>query len=100
MAAATFGLVSGGLIGGPIATALMRKYRPQRSDAPVAPAASAAAAQLDSLDEEIDTEPAGEAATAYTLLKMITIVLVAMWAGGLLSGWLQQFVTLPATSAR
>ncbi|HVL69111.1 MAG TPA: sodium/glutamate symporter, partial [Vicinamibacterales bacterium] len=31
MAAATFGLVSGGLIGGPVATSLIRKYQPQRT---------------------------------------------------------------------
>ena len=56
----------------------------------VRPAESAA------LDEEIDTEPAGEAPTAYTLLKTLTVILVAMWAGSLLSRWLGQFVTLPA----
>jgi ESS family glutamate:Na+ symporter len=96
MAAATFGLVSGGLIGGPVATALIRKHHPQRRPGGVSRDAAAAAAQIDSLDEEIDTEPAGEPATAYTLLKVLTIVLVAMWAGGLLSGWLGKYVTLPA----
>lgn len=96
MAAATFGLVSGGLIGGPIATALIRKYQPERKPGRISREAAAAAAQLDSLDEEIDTEPVGEPATAYTLLKVITIILIAMWAGGLLSTWLGQYVTLPA----
>jgi ESS family glutamate:Na+ symporter len=96
MAAATFGLVSGGLIGGPVATTLIRRRKPARSTAAIAPESAAAAAQLDALDEEIDTEPAGEPATAYTLLKVITIILIAMWAGGLLSGWLGQYVTLPA----
>ncbi len=96
MAAATFGLVSGGLIGGPVATTLIRRYRPERRVGPVPRAAVAAAGQLDSLDEEIDVEPAGPAPTSYTLLKIITIVLVAMWAGGLLSRWAAQYVTLPA----
>jgi ESS family glutamate:Na+ symporter len=95
MAAATFGLVSGGLIGGPVGTSLIRRFRLH-----AAPAESPAAPPVElahvALDEEIDTEPAGEAATAYTLLKVITIILVAMWAGSLLSGWLGQFVTLPA----
>jgi ESS family glutamate:Na+ symporter len=96
MAAATFGLVSGGLIGGPVATRLIERYRPARRQAGVPAAASAAAAQLSPLDEEIDTEPAGPAPTSYTLLKVMTIVLAAMWAGGLLSGYLGRFITLPA----
>jgi ESS family glutamate:Na+ symporter len=96
MAAATFGLVSGGLIGGPVSTWLIRRFdlRPDAaalSGAAAPPAALAHAA----LDEEIDTEPAGEAPTAYTLLKTLTIILVAMWAGSLLSAWLGRFVTLP-----
>ncbi len=96
MAAATFGLVSGGLIGGPVATALIRRYKPERRLEPLPRAAAAATRQLDSLDEEIDVEPAGPAPTSYTLLKVLTIVLIAMWAGGLLSRWAAQFVTLPA----
>ncbi len=99
MAAATFGLVSGGLIGGPIGTTLLRRYHPRHqavgSGASAVPAAVAVSA-ADALDAEIDTEPRGEAPTAYTLLKVITIVLVAMWAGSLLSAWLGRFVTLPA----
>jgi len=95
MAAATFGLVSGGLIGGPVATALISRNRlktPERG------AGAAASPQIEAmgLESEIDTEPAGEAPTAYTLLKTITVILVAMWAGSLLSRWLGQYVTLPA----
>ena len=96
MAAATFGLVSGGLIGGPIATWVIRRDHPRHQDSHVSAAARAALAQIDPLDEEIDVEPAGEAPTAYTLLKIITVVLIAMWLGGLLSRWLGQYVTLPA----
>ena len=95
MAAATFGLVSGGVLGGPITTVLVRRYQPKRQAAPVAPAAAAAVAQYDPLDEEIDVEPEGEPATAYTLLKVMTVVLVAMWAGGLLGTWMQTNVRLP-----
>jgi ESS family glutamate:Na+ symporter len=101
MAAATFGLVSGGLIGGPVATLLIRRYHPaHRTPAPdpeaaVAPAGAAALAH-GALDEEIDTEPAGEAPTAYRLLKTLTIILVAMWIGSLVSRWLGRYVTLPA----
>jgi len=95
MAAATFGLVSGGLIGGPVATALISR---NRLKTPGRGAAAAASPQIEAmgLESEIDTEPAGAAPTAYTLLKTITVILVAMWAGSLLSRWLGQYVTLPA----
>jgi ESS family glutamate:Na+ symporter len=96
MAAATFGLVSGGLLGGPVATSLIRRYHPARVPSAVSRDAAAVTAHFDSLDEEIDVEPAGPAPTSYTLLKVITIILIAMWLGGLLSGWLRQYVTLPA----
>ncbi len=110
MAAATFGLVAGGLLGGPVGTRLIQRFgltpapgataatagppgsRPVAGTATAPPPGLAHAA----LDEEIDTEPAGEAPTAYTLLKTLTIILVAMWAGSLLSAWLGQYVTLPA----
>lgn len=91
VAAATFGLVFGGLIGGPVGTALIKRDRLTPSSGASGPTGLEHA----SLDEEIDTEPAGEAATAYSLLHTLTIILVAMWAGGLLSTWLGQFVTLP-----
>lgn len=100
MAAATFGLVCGGLIGGPVATLLVRRNKLQPKPAPAA--APAAIATHASLDEEIDTEPEGPAATAYTLLKVITIILVAMWGGSLLSARLNTVLmatlggTLPA----
>lgn len=97
MAAATFGLVSGGLIGGPIATALINKRFPERK-AGAAPAAGAKAHPVvpDALDEEFDKVAAGEAPTSYTLLKVLTMILVAMWLGGMLSTWLGLYVTLPA----
>lgn len=98
MAAATFGLVSGGLIGGPVATALIGRRR-LRLPAPQAGATAerpAKAVEALGVDSEIDTEAAGEAPTAYTLLKTITVILVAMWAGSLLSRALGHYVTLPA----
>lgn len=101
MAAATFGLVSGGLIGGPIGTWLVRRNRltPASRAAEAKPSAGLrppTPLQNAALDSEIDLEPAGEAPTSYTLLKTLTVILVAMWAGSLLSAWLGQFVTLPA----
>ena len=93
LAAATFGLVSGGLLGGPIGTRLIRRH----GLTPAASAATATPAGLEhaALDSEIDTETTGEAPTAYRLLQVLTVILVCMWAGGLLSRWLGQYVTLP-----
>ncbi|MFO7694723.1 MAG: sodium/glutamate symporter [Vicinamibacterales bacterium] len=96
MAAATFGLVSGGLIGGPIATALIGRHRLKTPGRGAGTAAVPAGVGAMGLESEIDTEPTGAAPTAYTLLKTITVILVAMWAGSLLSGRLGQYVTLPA----
>lgn len=89
MAAATFGLVSGGLIGGPVGTRLMQKYGLRSSGN------AASADTPTALDAEIDTEPTGEAPTAFLLLQMLTVILICMALGGLLSKWLGQFVTLP-----
>ncbi|MEW5982405.1 MAG: sodium/glutamate symporter [Acidobacteriota bacterium] len=95
MAAATFGLVSGGLIGGPIATRLVQRRRlkpaPRGRGAENTPDVKGLG-----LDTEIDTEMGGDAPTAYLLLKIMTVILVAMWAGSLLSAWLGRYVTLPA----
>ncbi len=93
MAAATFGLVSGGLLGGPVGTKLMSRFGLRSAGGAVAPAA--AGIEHAALDEEIDTEPAGKAPTAYLLLQTLTIILACMWAGGLLSAWLGRFITLP-----
>jgi ESS family glutamate:Na+ symporter len=97
LAAATFGLVSGGLIGGPVGTRLIRRFglTPAPSAPPVPPAGPPPGLAHAALDDEIDTEPAGEAPTAYTLLKTLTVILVAMWGGSLLSAWLGRYVTLP-----
>jgi ESS family glutamate:Na+ symporter len=93
MAAATFGLVAGGLLGGPVGTRLIARHR-LRSPGGPAPLA-AALAEHASLDEEIDLEPAGRQPTAYLLLQSLTIILACMWVGGLLSDWLGRYVTLP-----
>ncbi len=94
MAAATFGLVSGGLIGGPVGTRLIKRFRLEPSTAPSTSLPTGL--ENASLDSEIDLNPAGEPATSYTLLKTLTVILVAMWAGSLVSGWMGRFVTLPA----
>jgi len=96
MAAATFGLVSGGLIGGPVGTRLITKNKLRQAAASVHPGEAAVVpVALAPIDAEIDAEPAGEAPTAFLLLQMMTVVLVCMFVGGLLSKWLGQFITLP-----
>ena len=93
MAAATFGLVSGGLLGSPVGTRLITRLGLKPAPTPTVPTPRGFEAAA--VNEEITPEAAGEAPTAYLLLKVLTIVLVCMWLGGLLSAWLGQYVTLP-----
>lgn len=95
LAAATFGLVSGGLLGGPITTRLIQ----HRQLGPDQRAGTEAALHPPALEISVSPEePAGsgESASAYGLLHGLAIILVAMALGGLLSGWLGRFITLPA----
>ena len=92
MAAATFGLVSGGLIGGPISTRLIQGRGLKSAGGRPGPLAEAVAHSA--LDEEIDTESAGAAPTAYLMLQTITLVLVCMWLGGIVSGWINNYFTI------
>jgi glutamate:Na+ symporter, ESS family len=94
MAAATFGLVSGGLLGGPVATSLIGRYRIRAGSG--APAHGAAVIAVRSEGEAPSSRSRQESGAAYSLLKIITVILVAMWMGSLLSRWIGQFITLPA----
>jgi ESS family glutamate:Na+ symporter len=93
MAAATFGLVSGGLLGSPIGTRLINRGKLLPAPTPIAP--SPRGFEAAAVNEELEPEAPGEAPTAYLLLKILTIILVCMWLGGLLSAWLGRYVTLP-----
>jgi ESS family glutamate:Na+ symporter len=93
MAAATFGLVSGGLIGGPIGTRLIQGRGLRSSGHRRGPLASAVAHAA--LDEEIDTEAAGPGPTAYRMLQTMTLILVCMWLGGIVSEWIRNYFTIP-----
>lgn len=93
LAAATFGLVSGGLLGGPVGTRLITR-RGLMSGGGARPAL-ARLAEAASLDQEIDTEPAGAAPTAFRLLEMLAVIVVCMAFGGLLSQALGRAITLP-----
>ncbi len=96
LAAATFGLVAGGIMGSPITTWLIKRDK-LKSTATTAEIETTPTVDPNSaLDAEIDTEILGDAPTAYKLLKNLAVILFAMAIGGLLSRWLGQFMTLPA----
>ncbi len=107
VASAMVGIVTGGVIGGPIGTFLIerRRLRPAASSAAGAPSPHAEAA----LDPAIAFEPpdpvpapaAGEDPGARALLKGIVALVAAMAAGSWLSAWLNGWLaawgmTLPA----
>lgn len=93
MAAATFGLVSGGLLGSPVGTRLIQRFKLTPAPLPTVPMPRGFEAAA--VNEELQPEAPGEAPTAYLLLKTLTVILVCMWLGGLLSKLLGQYVTLP-----
>jgi ESS family glutamate:Na+ symporter len=98
VAAAMAGIVSGGLIGGPIGTLLVRRHAlrqprsPGRSDAPIA--MQIVEGQLPDAQAAV---PAGEDRESYALLKALVVILAAMWFGSIVSGRLEAWgLTLPA----
>jgi ESS family glutamate:Na+ symporter len=110
IAAAMVGIVSGGLIGGPIGTILIERHRlrtgggrsrpsDRRSpDHPIADPPLASQIVEDQLDVAADSAtPAGEDKESYALLKAIVVILAAMWIGSWVSGRFQAIgFTLPA----
>jgi glutamate:Na+ symporter, ESS family len=98
IAAAMVGIVSGGLIGGPVGTILIERYHLRRKtrathhDPPLA-------TQIveDKLNEPPPAAPPGEDKESYALLKALVVILAAMWAGAGVGGWLTAAgITLPA----
>src|SRR5574341_1032693 len=99
VAAAMVGIISGGIIGGPIATYVIERYRliPRRTR-PI-PNLEQTAANIveDKIPEPASATPAGEDTETYVLLKSLVVILVAMWIGSWLSqGFKALGVTLPA----
>lgn len=99
IAAAMAGIVSGGLVGGPVATWLLRRLG--RGDATIRPRGATAGAS-DVAESRVPVAPAlaapaGEDAGGYGLLKAIVLILIAMWIGSWVSAGVQSLgVTLPA----
>ncbi len=101
VAAAMVGIVSGGLIGGPVGTVLIERHKLRRRrgvEVPetVPPLASAVVERQ--LHEEAPTPaPAGEDRESYALLKALVIILIAMWIGSAVSARITAAgITLPA----
>jgi ESS family glutamate:Na+ symporter len=87
VASAMAGIVCGGLIGGPVATLLIRRYglmstRPSDHRAP---------------SEERSVDVATDSQREHAALKSIVVLLLAMWLGAWVSMWISATgVTLPA----
>jgi glutamate:Na+ symporter, ESS family len=98
IAAAMAGIVSGGLIGGPVGTILIERYHLRRQTG-TAHHEPPIAAQIveDKLPEPPAAAPPGEDKESYALLKALVVILVAMWGGATVGGWLTAAgFTLPA----
>jgi ESS family glutamate:Na+ symporter len=98
VAAAMVGIVSGGLVGGPIGTFLIRRDRLRTPRARVDIEAPLASHVVEAqVPEPVATAPSGEDVEAYGLLKHLVILLAAMWLGSWVSrGFEAMGITLPA----
>jgi ESS family glutamate:Na+ symporter len=98
--AAMGGIVSGGIIGGPIGTRLIERRGLKPAGAKTAvpgPRVVAVNVVEGQMGEPVAAAPEGEDVESYGLLKAIVAILVAMWAGGWLSGrFAAMGLTLPA----
>jgi ESS family glutamate:Na+ symporter len=97
VAAATFGLVSGGLIGGPVGTRLINKHKLLSKPVRVPKIKGLTAESLDGMDELAEEPRAKAELNAYEILKYMAVILFSMWVGSLVSaGFKGLGVTLPA----
>ena len=98
VASAMAGIISGGLIGGPIGTLLVRRHRlanPRVSGHTDPPIAQQVVE--DQLPDAAAATPAGEDKESYALLKALVVILTAMWIGSVVSARLEAWgLTLPA----
>jgi len=98
VASAMAGIISGGLIGGPIGTLLVRRHRlaepgPGKRTAPPI-ATQIVEGQIADVDS---VAPSGEDKESYALLKALVVILTAMWLGSVVSARFEAWgLTLPA----
>ena len=86
IAAATYGLVAGCLIGGPVGTLLMRRN-----------GLSGAAQQADAAVHKVETAPSAGETNHQTVMYATILIAVAIGSGTLLVNWLKDLgITLPA----
>jgi ESS family glutamate:Na+ symporter len=97
IAAAMGGIVAGGLIGGPIGTFLIERLRLRpTSRAHEVPTRAEHIVEA-AMDEPSVGTPTGEDVEAYGLLRAVVLILLAMWIGSIISGWIGQ-QRIPFTS--
>jgi glutamate:Na+ symporter, ESS family len=95
VAAAMVGIVSGGLMGGPIGTYLVERH-PHFTRPPLRPGTLTNIAEQQ-FPEPASTTPLGEDVEAYSLLKHLVAMLAAMGLGTWVSAWMASMEwTLPA----
>jgi ESS family glutamate:Na+ symporter len=101
VAAAMAGIVTGGLMGGPVGTWLIER----KTTTPAAKERHARAGEGPlahhvveaAIDAPRTGTPAGEDREAYALMKATALILFAMWVGSGISAWLtSQGIVLPA----
>jgi glutamate:Na+ symporter, ESS family len=96
--AAMIGIISGGIIGGPISTWLIEHYKLKKALTERMNVEPPDAATL--IEEQVAEPikvPYGEGKESYTLLKSIVLILAAMWIGSWVSGRISSLgFTLPA----
>jgi ESS family glutamate:Na+ symporter len=98
VAAAMVGIVSGGVMGGPIGTRLVARAGGPRPSPPESVHPKVAAHVVEErLPQPASSAPQGEDSEAYSLLKTLVLILSAMWAGSwLTAGFAAMGFTLPA----
>jgi len=94
VAAATFGLVSGGLIGGPVATRLIQRKKLKSGGSKIKPRPGH---PVESMDDMIEDPSLKTSLNANEVMKYLTIILVCMAVGSLVTAGFKAIgFTLPA----
>jgi ESS family glutamate:Na+ symporter len=97
VASAMVGIVAGGIMGGPIGTAIVERRKLRQTATPAGRFEPEVAAHVveEAAGEPAPSAPAGEDVEAYGLLKTLVVILFAMWIGGWVSTWIQGNVRWP-----